>query len=146
MKIENKRVELTTERQIDFIDVTEQVKESIESSKIKNGLVVLFSPHTTAGIVINHNEPMLMQDFSKMLFRLAPIDERYSHDMFELTKKNESDGRSNGHSHCKSILIGNSENIPLVDGQLLLGKKQSIFFAEFDGGRKRDFIVQIMGN
>ena len=80
-----------------------------------------------------------------MLYRLVPIDERYSHDLFELKRMNRSDGRSNGHSHCKNMLIGNSETVPIEKGKMLLGSLQSIFFVEMDGARKRSIIVQIMG-
>ena len=97
------------------------------------------------GIVINHNEPMLMQDFMKVLYKLAPVDDQYSHDLFELRKASHSDGRSNGHSHCKSFLTGVSQTIPVERGKLTIGKNQSIFAVEFDGSRKRDVIVQIIG-
>jgi secondary thiamine-phosphate synthase enzyme len=65
--------------------------------------------------------------------------------MFELTKVTKSDGRSNGHSHCMNIFLGNSETIPVENGVLLLGERQSIFFVELDGGRKRDYIIHVMG-
>ncbi len=145
MKTKTKKIELQTEKQLEFIDVTSMVEEVVESSGIKSGTVTVFSPHTTGSIVVNHNEPMLLQDMTRMLYKLVPIDERYSHDMFELTKHNKSDGRSNGHSHCKSMFLGSSESIPFEIGQLLLGDRQNIFFVELDGGRKRDFIVQVIG-
>ena len=80
-----------------------------------------------------------------MLYRLAPIDERYSHDLFELKTGSNSDGRSNGHSHCKNLLIGVSEIIPIEDGKMLLGERQNIFLVELDGARKRDAVVQVIG-
>lgn len=145
MGTKTKKIELQTEKQLEFIDVTSMVEEVVEGSGIKSGTVTVFSPHTTGSIVVNHNEPMLLQDMTRMLYKLVPIDERYSHDMFELTKHNKSDGRSNGHSHCKSMFLGSSESIPFEKGQLLLGDRQNIFFVELDGGRKRDFIVQVIG-
>lgn len=145
MKIQMKKIEVQSEKQLEFIDVTSMVDEVVEETGVKEGIVLVFSSHTTGAIVINHNEPMLMQDMTRILYKMAPIDERYSHDMFELTKHNKSDGRSNGHSHCKSMLLGSSEMIPLSKGELQLGNKQSIFFVELDGARKRDFFVQILG-
>lgn len=145
MKIKTKRIEFSTEKQVDFLDVTDQVEEFIEASGIKDGVVNVFSPHTTASVMINHNEEMLKQDLVRILYRLVPIDERYAHDMFELTNKTISDGRSNAHSHCKVMLLGSSESIPIEKGKMLLGKQQSIFFVELDGARTRDFYVQIMG-
>lgn len=145
MNIYKKQIEIETKNQIDFIDITDEIKEAIKESKIKDGQVLIFSPHTTASILINHNEPMLLQDFSRILYRLAPIDDRYNHDLFELSKKNLSDGRSNGHSHCKNIILGCSESLILAEGKIILGKRQSIFFVELDGGRKRDYFVQVSG-
>lgn len=146
MKIKTKKIEFTTEKQIDFFDITDRVEEFIESTGIKHGIVNVFSPHTTSSVIINHNEEMLKQDLMRVLYKLVPIDERYAHDMFELTNRTKSDGRSNGHSHCKVMLLGSSESIPLEKGVMLLGEKQSIFFVELDGARKRDLYVQVMGN
>lgn len=146
MKTKIKKIEFATEKQVDFLDVTDEIEEFIEKTGIKNGLVTVFSPHTTSSVMINHNEEMLKQDLMRVLYRLVPIDERYAHDMFELTNKTKSDGRSNGHSHCKVMLIGTSASIPLEKGKMLLGDKQSIFFVELDGARTRDFYVQVIGN
>jgi secondary thiamine-phosphate synthase enzyme len=145
MKIKTKRIEFSTEKQVDFLDVTDQIEEFIETSGVKEGVVNVFSPHTTASVMINHNEEMLKQDLARILYRLVPIDERYAHDMFELTNKTISDGRSNAHSHCKVMLLGSSESIPIENGKMLLGKQQSVFFVELDGARTRDFYVQVMG-
>ncbi|NTV41637.1 MAG: YjbQ family protein, partial [Candidatus Moranbacteria bacterium] len=117
----------------------------LDASEIREGSLLVFAPHTTMGIVINHNEPMLMQDFMRVLYKLVPMDDRYSHDLFELRKSSKSDGRSNGHSHCKSFLLGISQTIPIEKGKLMIGSKQSIFALEFDGSRKRDITVQVMG-
>jgi secondary thiamine-phosphate synthase enzyme len=145
MKIYKQKIELQSTTQIEFIDITRQVEESIEKSGIREGQVLIFTKHTTASIVVNHNEPMLIQDFMRTLYRLVPVSDRYSHDLFELNRSNTSDGRSNGHSHCKAILFGISQTIPLEKGKMDLSEKQSIFYVEMDGARKRDFIVQIIG-
>jgi len=95
---------------------------------------------------VNHNEAMLVQDFMSILYRLAPVSDRYSHDLFELNKQAKSDGRSNGHSHCKAILVGSvSIALPIEKGRIILTEKQSIFFVEMDGARTRDVIVQVTG-
>ncbi|MDD5397207.1 MAG: secondary thiamine-phosphate synthase enzyme YjbQ [Candidatus Moranbacteria bacterium] len=145
IKIHKQKIDLESKNQIEFFDITEKVEEIIADCGVREGSAVIFAPHTTMGIVINHNEPMLMQDFMRVLYRLAPMDDRYSHDLFELRKTSKSDGRSNGHSHCKSFLIGVSQTVPIEKGKLMLTSKQSIFAVEFDGARKRDIIVQIMG-
>jgi len=88
---------------------------------------------------------MLLQDFMRVLYKIVPVDDQYSHDLFELRRDEKADGRSNGHSHCKALLCGTSETIPLTKGALLLTDIQSIFAVEFDGARSRDIVVQISG-
>lgn len=146
MKIVQEKIAVESKKSVDFINVTQEVDDVLHKSGIKNGQALIFSPHTTAGITLNDSEPMLIQDLTRTLNKLVPIDERFDHDLFELSKNNKSDGRSNGHSHCKNILIESSEVVPVLNGELQLGEKQKIFFVEFDGARKRDFIVQIMGD
>ncbi len=145
MKIYKQKIDLQTTTQIEFIDITQKVEEVVEKSGIREGQVLVFSQHTTSSIVINHNETMLIQDFMRTLYRLVPVSDRYSHDLFELNRAATSDGRSNGHSHCKAILLGPSQTIPLEKGKMELSEKQSIFFVEMDGARKRDYIIQVMG-
>jgi secondary thiamine-phosphate synthase enzyme len=145
MKVYRKKIEVISTSSVEIIDITDKVAEVVASSGVREGMALVYSPHTSAGIFINHNEPMLLQDFSRVLQRVAPIDEHYSHDLFELAKKNKSDGRSNGHSHCKVMLLGVSETLPIEKGHLMITEKQNIFLAEMDGARKRDIIVQVMG-
>jgi secondary thiamine-phosphate synthase enzyme len=145
IKIHKQKIDFESKNQIEFFDVTEQVQKIVDDSGVREGNVVVFAPHTTMGVVINQNEPMLMQDFMRILYKLVPMDDRYSHDLFELRKTSKSDGRSNGHSHCKSFLIGVSQTVPIEKGKLMIRDRQSIFAVEFDGARKRDVIVQVMG-
>ncbi len=145
MKIHRQKIEVESKTQIEFFDITAQVQAVIDASEIREGILLVFAPHTTMGIAVNHNEPMLIQDFMRILYKLVPMDDRYSHDLFELRKSSKSDGRSNGHSHCKSFLLGVSQTLPVEKGKLLINPNQSIFAIEFDGSRKRDITVQIMG-
>jgi len=145
IKIYKQKIEIESKTQIEFNDITEKVQKVVDDSGIREGNVTIFAPHTTMGIVINHNEPMLVQDFMRVLYKIVPMDDRYSHDLFELRKGNKSDGRSNGHSHCKSFLTGVSQNVPVEKGKMVLTEKQNIFAIEFDGARKREIIVQVMG-
>lgn len=145
IKIHKQKIDLESKTQIEFFDITEKVQEIVDASGVREGNVVVFVPHSTMGVVINHNEPMLIQDFMRVLYKIVPMDDRYSHDLFELRKNSKSDGRSNGHSHCKSFLTGVSQTIPVEKGKTLLTDRQSIFAIEFDGSRKRDVIVQVMG-
>ena len=145
MKIHKERIDLESKTQIEFMDISDQVQEIVDRSGVREGQALVYVPHTTMGIAINHNESMLIQDFMRVLYKLVPVDEQYSHDLFELRRASGSDGRSNGHSHCKAILLGNSETIPVEKGKLLLTERQNIFAVEFDGSRKRDVFVQVIG-
>ena len=145
MRIHKQSVPFESRTQIDFIDITQSIRDIVKESSIRQGHVTIFVPHTTMGIVINHNEPLLLQDFMRILYKVAPVDDHYSHDLFEIRKERPSDGRSNGHSHCKALLIGSSETILVERGDLILSPLQSVFAIEFDGARKRDVIVQVMG-
>ncbi|MFA6047542.1 MAG: secondary thiamine-phosphate synthase enzyme YjbQ [Parcubacteria group bacterium] len=145
MKIHRKKIEIKSTAQIEFLDITEKVNEVVADSGIREGQVTIYSPHTTASVMINHNETMLLQDFMRTLYKLVPISDRYSHDLFELNREKASDGRSNGHSHCKAILLSASENIPIEKGHMILSPTQSVFVVEMDGARTRDIVVQVMG-
>lgn len=145
MKIHRERIVVESTTQIQFLDITDKVQEVVERAGIREGQALVYVPHTTMGVVINHNEPMLLQDFMRILYRIVPVDDQYSHDLFELRRESRSDGRSNGHSHCKAILMGNSETIPVEKGKLLLTDLQNVFAVEFDGARKRDVVVQVTG-
>lgn len=145
MKTYKQIISFETKTQIEFVDITERVQDIVDQSGIREGQVLVYVAHTTMGVRINHNEPMLLQDFTRILYKAVPIDDRYSHDLFELRRESMSDGRSNGHSHCKALLLGSSETIPVTNGKVLLSERQAIFAIEFDGARKRDVVVQIMG-
>lgn len=145
MKIHKERIDLESKTQIEFMDITSQAQEIVDRSGIREGQALIYVPHTTMGIAINHNESMLIQDFMRILYKIVPVDDHYSHDLFELRRESGSDGRSNGHSHCKAILLGNSETVPVEKGKLLLTERQNIFAVEFDGSRKRDVFVQVIG-
>ena len=145
MKIITEQRKYTTHAQTDFVDITDDIREVVAQSGVTSGSVTVFAAHTTMGVAINHNEPMLLQDFARMLYRIAPVNEQYAHDLFELRQGAVSDGRSNGHSHAKALIVGTSETVPIVKGILALSALQSIFIVDFDGPRKRDVMVQVIG-
>ncbi|MBI4050862.1 MAG: YjbQ family protein [Candidatus Doudnabacteria bacterium] len=140
-----KEISVVSRTQFEIIDITPEVKKAVAQSKISSGIAVIFSPHTTASIRINQEESLLKQDIMKLLYRLAPIDINYAHDFFEIRTNIKPGERSNGHAHVKALLLGSSEAVPIVSGNLVLGERQNIFFVEFDGGRKRKAIVEVLG-
>ena len=145
MKSKIQRIQLTSKKQFEVIDITAKVEEVLKSSSVVNGLVIIFSPHTTASVKLNHNEPLLLQDIMKLLYRVVPVDINYSHDLFEIRTGLDALERSNGHAHVKAFLLGSSETIPVENSTMVLGQKQSIFFVEFDGGRDRNVLVEVIG-
>jgi secondary thiamine-phosphate synthase enzyme len=139
-------IALATQRHVEFVDITEQVLHCVAESGVGDGFAVVFSRHTTAGIRINENEPLLLEDMAQLLDRIAPADGDYRHDDFAVRTVNLTDDeRLNGHSHCRSLLLGASETVPVAGGRLLLGGWQRIFLVELDGPRQREFAVQVVG-
>ena len=145
MKIYTAKVLLETKRQFEIVDVTAQVRQHLAQSGIQKGILTLLVPHTTAAIRLNQNEPLLLQDAMKLLYRLVPTDVNYSHDVFEMRKQVSANERTNGHAHLKAFLLGSSESIIVEDHDIKLGEKQSVLFLDFDGGRSRDFNLHIIG-
>lgn len=145
MKPKSEKIKITSKKQFELIDISDKVQAVVTKTGLKNGMVNIFSPHTTASIRLNHNEPLLTQDIMKMVYRAAPVDINYAHDLFEIRSKIDAFDRSNGHAHVKSFLLGSSQTVPVESGKLLLGSRQSIFFVEFDGGRQREVIVTALG-
>ena len=142
----NKQIEIKTQKQFELVDITQLINAEVASSNVKDGLVSIFCPHTTAAIRLNHNEPLLIQDIMHMIYRLVPIEQNYNHDLFELRSGVDVNERTNGHAHVKAFLLGSaSESIPIKDGKLILGDRQSVFFVELDGGRDRNFNITIIG-
>jgi len=145
MKIHSKKVELETKKQFEIVDITKEVRTAVADFGVQNGQLTVFCPHTTASIKLNHNEPLLLQDIMKALYRLIPVDISYSHDLFELRENVDANERTNGHAHVKAFIMGSSETLVIENGMLLLGGKQSLFFVDFDGGRKRQVYLNIIG-
>jgi secondary thiamine-phosphate synthase enzyme len=145
MKTFFKKIQLETKKQFEIVDITEHVKAAVSESLINSGIAVVFCPHTTAAVRLNHNETLLIQDFMKALYRLIPLDISYSHDLFEVRENVAPNERSNGHAHVKTFLLGSSESLIIEKNNLTLGNKQSIFFVELDGGRDREVYIKIIG-
>ena len=134
-----------------FFDITDQVTNLVNLSGISNGIVCVFSQHTTAAVVIQENEPLLMTDLSSFIERLAPKGAHYRHNDFHVrTVHMHEDECPNGHSHCQNLVLGSSESIPISDSKIVLGQWQRIFVIELDAQKAnqishRNIAVQIMG-
>lgn len=143
--------DLSTAECGELIEVTEDVLSAVERSGVTNGMALVYSPHTTTAVVINERESGFMEDFRRMLEELIPKEgPYYRHDDMSIrTEGLEDDPHEfpNGHSHCRAALIGSaSQAIPIVNGKLLLGRYQSIFFCELDRAKPRKVFIQVMGD
>jgi secondary thiamine-phosphate synthase enzyme len=121
-----------TGRSSDLIDITDSVQAAVGRSGVKNGICVVYLPHTTAGILINENESGFLFDLLKWLDDQVPVKGSYRH----------PDG--NAHAHIKASLVGVSKHLAIRDGRLALGTWQSVFLSEFDGPRTRKVLVKTM--
>jgi len=129
-----------------FIDLTDEVRARILASGIKHGIVNIQTQHTTAAVVVNEHEPLLLDDLKRTLERLAPRSANYRHDDFEIRTVNLTPGeRANGHAHCKGLFLRSSEIVNLVNGEMQLGAWQRIFLVELDCARERTVSVMMMG-
>ena len=139
-------LEITTLAARQFVDVTDQVADVVQRSGVRQGWVSAFSKHTTAAVIIQEKEPLLLEDLSALLDRLAGPAGVYGHnDMSRRTGAMEPDECANGHAHCQHLLLGSSENIPVADGRLDLGRWQRIFLLELDRPRQRHLTIQVFG-
>ena len=130
----------------EFLDVTDQVAAVVGRSRISQGWVSAFSKHTTAAVVLQENEPLLLQDMSGMLERLSSAAGVYQHnDLARRTGEMDPDECANGHAHCQHLLLSSSQDIPVAEGRLDLGRWQRIFLLELDRGRDRHLVVQVFG-
>jgi secondary thiamine-phosphate synthase enzyme len=145
-RVVNRRIPLHSDEPTQFVDITDQIAAAVRDSGISNGVVVVYAQHTTAGITINEAEPLLLGDMCRLLDRFASREDEYQHDDLSIRTVNlEPNERKNGHAHCQRLFIGASESVPVVDGDVQLGKWQRIFFVELDGPRPRSVTVQLMG-
>lgn len=125
--------EIKTQAREQFVDITDKVQAAIEKEGMKEGIVVVYCPHTTGGITINENaDPDVVHDMLMRLDEVYPWEHpKYRH------------GEGNSASHLKASTVGASQSILVKDGKLLLGTWQGIYFCEFDGPRQRTFYVAI---
>ena len=138
----------TTEGCGQFLDLTEDVADLVERSKVRDGMALVYVPHTTCAVIINESEDGFIADFQQMLDTLVPSrNYYYRHDDMSIRTQNiDPSDAPNGHSHCRGALIGsNSQTVPIRDGRLMLGRWQRIFFLELDHSRDRKVFIQVMG-
>jgi secondary thiamine-phosphate synthase enzyme len=126
-----------TSRKREYINITQKVADVVARSGIKEGMVLVSAMHITAGVYVNDAEEGLIADIDEWLERLAPFQEDYRH---------HRTGESNGDAHLKSILVHHEVIVPVTGGTLDLGPWQQVYYAEFDGRRRKRVVVKAMGD
>lgn len=126
----------TTKQRHEFINITDDVQAAVSRSGITDGLVLVNPMHITAAVYVNDAESGLIQDFEAMLKRLAPMDGEYRHNLT---------GEDNAYAHLWRQLLGHQVTMAITDGKLDLGPWEQIYYAEFDGQRKKRVLIKIVG-
>ncbi len=125
-----------TGKRREYINITGEVEKAVHESNIQEGMVLVSAINSTAGLYVNDDEPGIIQDIDEMLEKLAPFGRPYRH---------HQTGEDNGDAHLKSMLVHHQVIVPVTKGKLDLGPWQQIYYAEFDGQRKKRVIIKVMG-
>jgi len=129
------QIEVQSRNKVDFLDITEQVQSALGKTDVQEGICFIYCPHTTAGIVLIENwDPSVEKDLAMLLDRMVPQDLSYRH------------GEGNSPAHIKSVLVGTDHFIFIRQGRLKMGRWQGIFFAEFDGPRRRKVWLRVVSD
>ena len=126
----------STKKQREYINITGEVQKIVAKSGIGEGMVLVSAMHITAGVYVNDAEDGLIQDIDEWLERVAPFNQHYRH---------HRTGETNGDAHLKSLLIHHEVIVPITGGRLDFGPWQQIYYAEFDGRRRKRVIVKVLG-
>jgi len=138
MTVKTKTIEVASKADTDIINITDHAEKAVKESKLKDGILTIFVPGSTASISTIEYEPNLVADFKDAVERIAPSDIKYRH--------HETWDDHNGKSHVSATMMGPSMTIPFNDGKLILGTWQQIVLLDFDmPARKRKIVLQAMG-
>jgi len=125
-----------TAKQREYINITEKVRDLVHRSGVKEGMVLVSAMHITAGVYVNDAEDGLIADIDDWVEELAPAGANYRH---------HRTGETNGDAHLKSLLIHHEVIVPVTKGDLDFGPWQQIYYAEFDGKRRKRVVLKVMG-
>tara|TARA_B100001123_G_scaffold426196_1_gene540021 strand:- start:7623 stop:8039 length:417 start_codon:yes stop_codon:yes gene_type:complete len=125
-----------TKQRKEFVRITNKISSIVKKSGVREGLVFVSAMHITAGVYVNDWEDGLIEDFQVWLEKLAPAGLDYQH---------HNTGEDNADAHLKRTIMGHQVILPITDGALDLGPWEQVFYAEFDGCRKKRVVVKVMG-
>jgi secondary thiamine-phosphate synthase enzyme len=143
--VQTQHVTLQTRQRLEFLDLTDTVRECLRRCGVRAGLAAIQTRHTTTAILINEDEPLLHEDLAALLDGLAPPGRDYAHNDLSRRTDPAPDESRNGDAHCKAVALGASETVAIEDGALQLGRWQRVFLVELDGPRQRTVCVTIIG-
>jgi secondary thiamine-phosphate synthase enzyme len=126
-----------TQKKREYLNITSSIEEVVQRSGVQEGMVLVSAMHITAGVYVNDAEDGLIQDIDEWLERMAPYNEHYRH---------HRTGETNGDAHLKSLLVHHEVIVPITKGRMDLGPWQQIYYAEFDGRRRKRLVVKVMGD
>ncbi|MFP3400741.1 MAG: secondary thiamine-phosphate synthase enzyme YjbQ [Nitrososphaeria archaeon] len=136
MRVHVRELEYSSSRDVELIDVTEDVERVVEESGVSAGICVISVPHATAALVVNENEKGLIEDMKDKISEIFPKGRGYEHDRID----------DNAHAHLASAFLGPSKVLPVHGGKLVRGAWQNIFLVELDGPRNvRRLVVTVLG-
>lgn len=136
MKFATEYLWFNTETKREYINITDKVEEIVTQSGVNEGMVLVSAMHITAAVYVNDAESGLIQDIDEWLENLAPFNPNYRH---------HRTGETNGDAHLKNLIMHHEVIVPITNGRLDLGPWQQIYYAEFDGRRKKRVIIKVMG-
>jgi secondary thiamine-phosphate synthase enzyme len=136
MKSHTEYLWMNTPKKREFINITQECERILQESAIREGMMLVSAMHITAGVWVNDNESGILQDAMDFLERVAPYGPDYRH---------HRTGEDNGDAHLKNLLTHHQVIIPITEGRLDFGPWQTVFYAEFDGQRRKRVVVKVMG-
>lgn len=136
MKFHTEYLWFNTKNHREYINITQDLDKILKTSGIQEGMLLVSAMHITAGIYVNDDEPGLILDIDEWLESIAPFRKEYKH---------HQTGEDNGDSHLKSMIVHHQVMVPITSGKLDLGPWQQVFYAEFDGQRRKRVVVKAMG-
>src|SRR6185369_4043116 len=142
MKVFNTSFTLNSEEGTEVTDITKLVREAIQQSPVSAGIALINTLHTTCAVFINEFQSALIDDLKGLVEKLVPERGGYRHD----DPRFSDCERGNAHAHLQAALLGRNITVAVVNGELSLGRFQSVIFAELDGPRKREITVQVLGS
>ena len=136
MRVHTDYLWFNTKKRQEFVRITDEISGIVSASGVKDGTALVSAMHITAGVFVNDWEDGLIHDFQEWLQKLAPAGLNYRH---------HQTGEDNADAHLKRTIMGHQVLLPITDGKLDLGPWEQVFYAEFDGQRRKRVIVKVMG-